>query len=108
MEATKTKERKFTFKMPHLLFLMMLLIIFMSIMTYIIPTGEYVEVNGVQQYVSAERSPVNIVQALMLIFDGIKNSATVIALLLMMGGSMAIILGTKAIDRLVDYMIYKL
>ncbi len=103
-----SREKKLSFKMPHLLFLMIGLIIFMSCMTYVLPAGEYVEINGIQQYVATERSPVSIIDAFLLIFQGITNSASVIALLLMMGGSMAIILGTKAIDRLVDYALYKL
>lgn len=106
--SMKKEKKVISFKMPHLLFLMVGLMIAMSFMTYILPTGEYMELNGVQQYVAVDRTPVTIVHAFMLIFDGIKNSATVIALLLMMGGSMAIILGTKAIDRLVDYAMYQL
>ncbi len=36
----KTKKKS-NFKLPHLLFLMLGIIMFMSIMTYIIPAGEF-------------------------------------------------------------------
>lgn len=101
-------SKKSHFKMPHLLFMMLGLIIFMSCMTYILPAGEYVEINGIQQYQPVDRTPVSLIASLMLIIDGIVNASTVIALLLVTGGCMAIILGTKAIDRLVDYALYKL
>ena len=102
------KKTKISFKMPHLLFMMIGLIILMSLLTYILPTGEYMEVDGVQQYVSCDRSPVNLGQCLLYVFQGIVNSASVIALLLIMGGGIAIVLGTKAIDRIIDYVLYKL
>lgn len=65
--------------MPHLLFMMLGLIIFMSCMTYILPAGEYVEINGIQQYQPVDRTPVSLIAALMLIVDGIVNASTVIA-----------------------------
>lgn len=108
MNTNETKKSSFHFKMPHLLFMMLGLMILMCAMTYILPTGIYEEINGVQTYVAVERTPVNIVMALMYIVDGIVNSATIIALLLVTGGCMAIVLGTKAIDRLVDYALYRL
>ena len=87
--------------------MMLGLIILMSLMTYILPAGIYKEINGVQEYIPVERTPVSLVAAFMSIVDGIANSATVIAILLVTGGCMAVVLGTKAIDRLVDYALYK-
>lgn len=106
----ETKKRRgfLAFKMPHLLFMMLGLIFLMSILTYILPTGKYEEINGIQQYISVDRTPVSIISALMYIVDGIVNSSTIIAILLVTGGCMSIVLGTKAIDRLVDYALYRL
>lgn len=106
--GAKAKEKFLNFKMPHLLFMMLGLIVLMSALTYVLPTGKYVEVDGIQHYVSVERTPVNVMGALLLIVDGIVNSSKIIAILLVTGGCMAVVLGTKAIDRLVDYALYRL
>lgn len=105
MEYQKLMAR---IKMPHLLFMMLGLMAFMSVMTYLLPSGQYVNEGGVQQYLPVARTPVSFLAALMLVVKGITNSATIIALLLVTGGCMAIVLHTKAIDRLVDYALYKL
>ena len=107
-DSMETKKKAFlNFKMPHLLFMMLGLIILMSLMTYILHADIYKEINGVQEYIPVERTPVSLVAAFMSIVDGIANSATVVAILLVTGGCMAVVLGTKAIDRLVDYALYK-
>lgn len=95
--------------MPHLLILMLALMVVMSLLTYILPAGEFVtDANGVNSYVSVARTPVSILDALMLIYDGIINSAMIMTLLLVMGACIAVILGTQAIDRVIDCCLYKL
>lgn len=114
MTAVKEKEKKKKgFKMPHLLVLMLGLILIMSLLTYVVPAGKFAEdANGTligdQFELLDEQTPVSPWEALLLILPGIQNSGLVIALLLVMGGSIGVILGTGAIDEVVSWAIYKL
>ena len=107
--ATKAKEKK-KFQLPHLLFLLLGLLMVMSLLTYVLPAGQFVEVSeGVKEYMLLEsRTPVSIWQALLYIYDGIANSSSILALLLIIGGCVEVVLATKALDRVIDGLIYKL
>lgn len=106
--ATQVKEKK-KFQLPHLLFLLLGLMVFMSILTYILPAGEFVEnAAGLKEYVQIDRTPINLWQALLYIYEGIANSSTILALLLVIGGCVEITLTTKALDHLIDFCLYKL
>lgn len=98
------EKKKKGFKLPHLLFLMLGMMVLMVVLTYILPAGQFVD--GV--YTSVERSPVNPWQALLYIYEGLTNSATVIASLLSVGGCIAVIMKTGALDRVIDACIYAL
>ena len=106
METKKTKK---TFTLPHLLVLLLGLMFAMSIMTYILPAGQFVEATeGVKEYVRVDRTPVNPLKMFLYIYEGVANSGGIIALLLTIGGNVSVVLSTKALDRLVDFSIYKL
>lgn len=106
--ATQVKEKK-KFELPHLLFLLLGLMVVMCVLTYILPAGEFVEgANGIKVYTQIERTPVNLWQGLLYIYEGIANSSTILALLLAIGGCVEIVLGTKALDHLIDFCLYKL
>lgn len=105
--VTQVKEKKF--QLPHLLFLLLGLMVFMSILTYILPAGEFVEnAAGLKEYVQIDRTPINLWQALLYIYEGIANSGMILALLLVIGGCVEITLTTKALDHLIDFCLYKL
>lgn len=115
-ETKNTKEnanKKNNFKMPHIFFLMLGLIFIMSLLTYVVPAGQFAQgANGAligDQFSLLEaQTPVSPWKALLLLFDGIKNSGFVISLLLVNGGTMGIILGTGAIDEVTNWAIFKL
>ena len=105
--VTQVKEKKF--QLPHLLFLLLGLMVFMSILTYILPAGEFVEnAAGLKEYVQIDRTPINLWQALLYIYEGIANSGMILALLLVIGGCVEITLTTKELDHLIDFCLYKL
>ncbi len=111
MNAIPSKKKK-GFKLPHLLFLMLGLLLFMSLMTYVIPAGQFAKnadgtINGTSFVYLGHQTPVDPWSAMLGILTGLQNSAYVIALLLVTGGCIGIILGTKAIDRVVDYVLFK-
>lgn len=89
------------------------ILIFMSLMTYIIPAGQFAtdpETNkllGDQFAFLPEQTPVNPWEAIMMILPGLTSSGQVIGLLLCGGGFSGVVLATGAIDRMVDFAIYK-
>lgn len=100
--------------MPHLLFLMIGLILFMSAMTYIIPAGEYATnpetgalIGDQFNYLGAQ-TPISPWDAFMLILPGLQNSSLVISMLLIGGGTTGIVLETGALDEMISWAIYKL
>ncbi len=99
-------QKKKGFKLPHLFFLILFILLFVSILSYIVPPGQFAE-DGTFSYI-AERSPVNPLKALTLILTGIQNSGQIIGLLLTVGGYTFLVLSTKSIDNTIDYLIYKL
>ena len=111
---TTAKPKKKGFKMPHIMFLVLGILIFMSLMTYIIPAGQFAtdpetkKLLGDQFSFLPEQTPVNPWDAILMILPGLTASGQVIGLLLCGGGFSGVVLATGAIDHMVDYAIYKL
>lgn len=109
---TKEKKAKRSFQMPPLLFLMLGLLIFMSILTYIIPAGQFaVDANGAiipDQFSFVERTPVNPLRAVAAIAQGFVNNSSLIVMFLAAGGAVSVILSTQAVDHVIDWALYKL
>ena len=107
-------KKKSKLKMPHLLFLMLGLILLMSLLTYIVPAGQFatdpetVALIGDEFHLLGHQTPVNIWQALNYILPGFMNSSYVISLLLISGGCVGVIMGTGAFDEMVNWALYKL
>ena len=100
--STAAAPKKKGFKIPNLFFLILFILIFMSLMTYIIPPGAFED--GVFTYLP-ERTPVNPWKAMMLILEGMKNSGQIVGLLLAAGGYTSVVLSTKSIDKMIDFAI---
>ena len=111
-QAEKTKEKK-GFKMPHLLWIMVGMVLVCSLLTYIIPAGQFAtDANGAVlgdqfNYLGAQ-TPVDPIHALLDIFPGLTSSAAVIFVVMVCGASMQVFLDTKSFDTLLDWSIYKL
>lgn len=114
MEKAKEKPAaKKSFKMPHLFWIMLGLLVVASILTYIVPAGQFAtdaegNVLGDQFSYLGHQTPVNIWQMLMLIVDGFSGSAQVICTVLCMGAMTGLVLATGAFDDLLNFAIYKL
>ncbi len=112
--TTKKEKKKGGFKMPHLLFLMLGLIMLMSIATYVIPAGQYLtdpetgELMGDSFTFLGYQTPVSPWTALTLVLQGFMNSSYVMSLLLLGGGTVGIIMSTGAIDETINWAVYKL
>ena len=112
--TTAPAKKKSKLKMPHLLFLMLGLILLMSLLTYIVPAGQFATdpetgaLIGDEFHLLGHQTPVNIWQALNYILPGFMNSSYVISLLLISGGCVGVIMGTGAFDEMVNWALYKL
>lgn len=74
------------FKMPHLLWIMAGILLLCSILTYIIPAGQFEataegKILGDQFHLLGYQTPVNPLAALLQILPGLQGSAAIIFLL---------------------------
>ena len=115
--AAATKEPKKVkkgFKMPHLFWIMFGLLMLSSIMTYIIPAGQFATdpetgaILGDQFNYLGYQTPVSPIKVMLLIIDGMTNSALVGYSVMISGAMVGIILGTGAFDEFMNWAIYKL
>jgi len=108
----KTMKKR-SFKMPHLLWIMIGMVLLCSLLTYIIPAGQFaIDSNGKVlgdqfSYLSAQ-TPVSPLKALLDIFPGLTGSAAIIFIVMVCGASIQIFLDTKSFDTLLDWSLYKM
>ena len=105
----KTKKK---IQVPQILVLIMLLILVFCALSYIVPGGEFQlddnkrAIAGTFQLVG--QNPVSPWQALLSIKKGIVGSASTISLLLICGGSLAVVISTGCFEEMINYGIYRL
>ena len=110
--STGEKAKK-GFKMPHLFWIMMGLLLFACLLTYIIPAGEFAvdengKILGDQFSYLGHQNPVAPWRMFMLILQGLGESGLVIWTVLTSGAMTAVVMATGAIDELLNWAIYKL
>lgn len=108
-----TKEKKKGFKMPHLFWIMMGLLVVTSLLTYVIPTGEFMtdengKILGDQFHYLGHQTPVSPWKMMMMLIEGLSGSGKVIWNVLCSGAMTAVVMSTGAIDELLNWAIYKL
>ena len=107
-------KKKKGFKMPHMLWLMIILLLICSVATYLIPAGafgtdpETGAILGDQFSYLGQQTPVNPIKALLQIFPGLTGSATIAFIVMVGGATIQIFLDTKTFDKLLDWAIVKL
>lgn len=108
-----TEKNKKKFKLPHLFFIMIGLIVIMSCLTYIIPAGKfYKDADGNIdtsnfQYLETQQ-PVSLIKSMFMFMKGLVNSGLVVWVVMISGANMAVILETKSIDNFLNWATYKL
>lgn len=108
-----TEKKKRAFQMPHLLWIMLGMVLVCSLLTYVIPAGQFAvdesgAIRGDQFQFLGSQTPVSPVAALLDIFPGMLGSAPIILIIMICGASMEVFLATKTFDKLLDWAIYKL
>nr|WP_185806898.1 TIGR00366 family protein [Bacillus sp. HMF5848] len=103
----ETVKKKPMFPIPHTYAIIMLIIIIATVATYIVPAGEFerttmestgrtVVVEG--SYAAVEQSPVGFFEMFKAIPTGMKDGASIIFFILLVGGAFGIIRATGAIE----------
>ncbi|MDQ0175328.1 YfcC family protein [Bacillus chungangensis] len=113
---TKAEEAKVKKKwgIPDAYVILFGILVLISILTYVIPSGEFErkEVDGIttvvpNSYAKIDAEPAGIMDVFLAIQQGMIDSAPLIFLVLIIGGSFAVIESTGAIDALIMKTIQK-
>lgn len=107
------KEKKKTFKMPHLLWIMFGIILVSCLATYLIPAGQFVtneagEIIGTDFQYLGHQTPISPWAALMLMKTGLEGAATIMFVVMISGATINVVLETGAMDDLMNWAVYKL
>lgn len=103
-EKSTNKKR---FEFPHVIVILFSITILASILSYIIPAGEFerVDQDGTMvvvegTYQTVESNPPGIFDVFLSIPEGMAEGASIIFFILIVGGSFAVLLETRAIDAM--------
>ena len=105
--------KKINFKMPHLLWLMLGLVVLSCLATYIIPAGKFVvdsdgKILADQFEYLGNQTPISIWQGFCSIKDGLVGASTIIFVVMISGANIHIMLETKAIDNFMNWSLHKM
>lgn len=112
-KSTVSKKKKFS--VPHVYVLILMLILICTILTYIVPAGAYdmVEVDGrevvnASTYHAIEQTPVSIMSMLTSLTRGLQESGQIIFFIFIVGGAIAVIQSTGALEAGIGRLIVML
>ena len=102
-------------RIPHMFTLLLLIIAVCTILTYVIPAGQYetyVDENGVEMLVDGsyhriEQTPVTPMKALMAVQEGLIETAYISSFIFIIGGAFGVVAETKAIEAGIGRIIKK-
>ena len=101
------------FKMPHLFWIMIGLLLLASILTYIVPAGKFAvdekgKIIGTQFSYLNSQNPINPWKMFMMIMQGLVDSGMIIWVVLVSGAMTSVVMATGAIDELLGWSVWKL
>ncbi|QEK11119.1 putative basic amino acid antiporter YfcC [Crassaminicella thermophila] len=117
LKSEKKKLKKKRFKMPTTASLLMLMILFSSILTYIVPAGEFERVFDeatkrtlvvAGTFTQVDQSPIGFWKILSSIFEGIVHASEIIAFVFVVGGVFGVVIKSGAINAALGKLIKKL
>lgn len=106
-------EKKKSFKMPHLFWIMFGILLIASVLTYIIPAGNFaLDANenilpDSFSYLN-KQTPITPWRTLTMVYDGLVGSGFIIWIVLAAGAMTGMVMATGAIDDIINWSIYKL
>ncbi|OFL66327.1 AbgT family transporter [Brevibacterium sp. HMSC063G07] len=109
-EETQPKRR---WEMPHLLWLMLIILAAATAAGYLIPAGEFQKnpdgsINPNDFRFLEDQSPVSPFGALMMLLTGAVNMAPIAFAVLSVGANVSVVLESKAFENLLDSAVYRL
>lgn len=107
------QKKKRSFKLPHILYIVLGLLVVMSLLTYIIPAGQFGvdsngNINANEFNYLGKQTPVSLVDLFYMIAGGLAAASGTIWIVLISGANMEVVLDTKAIDNVLNYATVKL
>ncbi|MDY2737798.1 YfcC family protein [Intestinibacter sp.] len=119
MEANKKNlnvEKKRGFKVPNAYIIVIGIMIFVSILTYIVPAGKYAEITTASgttvldpnSFTYVEQQGISLWQFFTAFYAGLQKNQAIIFFLFLLGGYFKIIIDTKAVDGFISLLIDKL
>lgn len=107
--SSQVKKKK-GFQMPHVYLVILILMLFVAILTYIVPAGAYETVDGAidpSTYTRIDQTPVSFMQFFTAIPQGFIESANIIGCVLIISGCIQVINMTGAFSAGIQAMIKK-
>lgn len=108
-----TEKKKKSFKLPHIYVLLICIIIFCAILTWVLPAGQFdrvtnpdgIEVAVAGTYHQVESSPVGPFQTIQSVYKGMVDAAPVVFFVFVSFASIGLIIETGAFNGLVAFLI---
>lgn len=109
----KLKKKKF--KVPHSFVIIISIVIIMSLLTWVVPAGEFVRVENAQgvkvvvpdQFSFIEKTPVNPLKIPNFIIDGFKSAAELVFMVIISGGAFNVLVATGSLQLLIGKVVSK-
>lgn len=112
-EQAVGRRRRIRFKMPHLLWMMAIILGLVTVASYLIPAGKFDtdvdgNINPNSFHMLPEQTPVSPFKTLMLLLDGLAESAPVVFTVMVVGASVAVVIESRAFENILNWTTFKL
>lgn len=109
----KKEKKKKGFRLPHIIYIVMGLLVIMSLLTYVIPAGQFArdaagKVNAAEFNYLGHQTPVSLIDLFYMLAGGLAAASGTIWVVMVSGANMQVVLDTKAIDNVLNYATVKL
>lgn len=104
------KNKKKSFSLPHVYIVILILMLIITVMTYVIPAGSYTRVDGnvdPNSFAYVEQTPVGFMQFFTSLHQGFVESANIIGAVLLISGCIQVINMTGAFSAGIQAMIQR-
>lgn len=105
------EKKKIKLAFPHVMVLLVVLVLFACLLSYIVPAGQYeYDENGfviADSFHYVENTPVSPWSAVVKLTEAIASMGTTYALLFIIGGMVTVLISSGAVENIVDWSLYK-
>ena len=105
------EKKKLKLAFPHVMVLLVALVLIACILSYIVPAGQYeYDENGyviADSFHYVENTPVSPWAAVIKLTGAIASMGTTYALLFVIGGMVAVLISSGAVENIVDWSLYR-